>query len=225
MRRANLSAPLRVVALVSRYLTNKLIRHGPLPSQQVPKDPRHLVRRHYRVLPSVSRCYPRAQGTFPCITRPFATLLAPEGAFACDLHVLAMPPAFDLSQDQTLHLIFRRPGRSRSAAKVDTGLPGPVRGGPGRPSRSLGNAKTQNPSPGQFRHVTRISSPAVRRKKDGRLCWIFPSDAPCDYGGSGGSHPRDGTTVHLSISLLPGALSPSRVKRDGAFYASSRRGQ
>ena len=40
MRRVNLSAPVPVVALVSRYLTNKLIGHGPLPRQQVPKDPR-----------------------------------------------------------------------------------------------------------------------------------------------------------------------------------------
>ncbi len=37
MRRANLSVPLPVIALVSRYLTNKLIGHGPLPSQQVPE--------------------------------------------------------------------------------------------------------------------------------------------------------------------------------------------
>ncbi len=37
------------------------------------------------------------------------------GEFARDLHVLAMPPAFVLSQDQTLQLIFfvphRRSGR------------------------------------------------------------------------------------------------------------------
>ncbi len=31
MRRINLSVPVPVVALVSRYLTNKLIGHGPLP--------------------------------------------------------------------------------------------------------------------------------------------------------------------------------------------------
>ena len=34
---------------------------------------------------------------------------SPEGSettFPYDLHVLATPPAFDLSQDQTLHLIF-----------------------------------------------------------------------------------------------------------------------
>ena len=37
MRRINLSVPVPVVALVSRYLTNKLIGHGPLKSRQVPE--------------------------------------------------------------------------------------------------------------------------------------------------------------------------------------------
>ena len=36
------------------------------------------------------------------VTHPFATLLTPEGAFSFDLHVLSTPPAFILSQDQTL---------------------------------------------------------------------------------------------------------------------------
>ena len=36
------------------------------------------------------------------VTHPFATLLAPGGAFSFDLHVLGTPPAFILSQDQTL---------------------------------------------------------------------------------------------------------------------------
>ncbi len=39
MRRANLSVPVPVEALVSRYLTNKLIGHGPLSDRKVPKDP------------------------------------------------------------------------------------------------------------------------------------------------------------------------------------------
>ncbi len=37
MRRANLSVPVPVVALVGRYLTNWLIGHGPLPGRQVPE--------------------------------------------------------------------------------------------------------------------------------------------------------------------------------------------
>ena len=32
---------------------------------------------------------------------------SPKGTFARDLHVLTMPPAFVLSQDQTLQLIYR----------------------------------------------------------------------------------------------------------------------
>ena len=38
------------------------------------------------------------------VTHAFATLLAPEGAFSFDLHVLGTPPAFILSQDRTLIL-------------------------------------------------------------------------------------------------------------------------
>ncbi len=38
MRRVNLSVPVPVVALVSRYLTNKLIGHGPLQGRQVSEE-------------------------------------------------------------------------------------------------------------------------------------------------------------------------------------------
>ena len=53
----------------------------------------------YAVLATVSRSYPPPKGRFPCITHPCATkvLLPPF-----DLHVLGTPPAFVLSQDQTL---------------------------------------------------------------------------------------------------------------------------
>ncbi len=38
MRRINLSAPVPVVALVSRYLTNKLMGHGPLSGRKVSEE-------------------------------------------------------------------------------------------------------------------------------------------------------------------------------------------
>ena len=64
--------------------------------------------------------------------------------FAFDLHVLATPPAFVLSQDQTLHLIIvlsrsRRVGTGFGQWKVDTGRPGLLfeQPGPG-PSRQSG---------------------------------------------------------------------------------------
>ena len=54
------------------------------------------------VLATVSRRYPIPKGIFPRVTHPCATnvLLRPF-----DLHVLSLPPAFVLSQDQTLKSI------------------------------------------------------------------------------------------------------------------------
>ena len=39
---------------------------------------------------------------YPRVTHPCATLLVTEATFAFDLHVLSTPPAFNLSQNQTL---------------------------------------------------------------------------------------------------------------------------
>ena len=62
-------------------------------------------RRAHPVLAQVSLGCSEPKGTFPRVTHPSAT---PRGAF--DLHVLGLPPAFVLSQDQTLKLneIFDR---------------------------------------------------------------------------------------------------------------------
>jgi hypothetical protein len=43
----------------------------------------------------------------------------PEGA-ACDLHALGTPPAFVLSQDQTLHIVME-PGDYKSRSEPTTG--------------------------------------------------------------------------------------------------------
>ena len=49
---------------------------------------------------------------------PFRHFTAPVArGFSCDLHVLATPPAFVLSQDQTLHLIIILPFREGIHAK------------------------------------------------------------------------------------------------------------
>ena len=54
------------------------------------------------VLAAVSNCYSKLKGRFPRDTHPCATILTSEDAFSFDLHVLGLPPAFVLSQDQTL---------------------------------------------------------------------------------------------------------------------------
>src|SRR5262249_14702998 len=57
--------------------------------------------RAYTVLPQVSLSYSVPLGRFPRVTHPSAT---PVLLRAFDLHVLGLPPAFVLSQDQTLKL-------------------------------------------------------------------------------------------------------------------------
>ncbi len=61
------------------------------------------LRREYTVLASVSKCCSVLMGRFPRVTHPFATNLSEQAPISpFDLHVLSIPPAFVLSQDQTL---------------------------------------------------------------------------------------------------------------------------
>ncbi len=97
-----LSDQLSIVALVSHYLTNKLIERGILQ-----RRPKPFLRRAYAVLAIVSNSYSPPQGRFPRVTHPSATkVTGASSGPSFDLHVLSMPPAFALSQDQTLKLNF-----------------------------------------------------------------------------------------------------------------------
>ena len=61
----------------------------------------------YAVLATVSRGYSVLLGRFPRDTHPFATkVTGASSGPSFDLHVLGMPPAFVLSQDQTLKFDF-----------------------------------------------------------------------------------------------------------------------
>ena len=103
-----LSDQLEIVALVSSYLTNKLISPGHILTREARRSP-SLARRHYAVLAIVSNGYPPHQGNFPGITHPSAARQQRKQAFfllPLDLHVLGLPPAFNLSHDQTLQLKF-----------------------------------------------------------------------------------------------------------------------
>ena len=61
----------------------------------------------YPVLASVSRSYPGHMGRLPTCYSPVRHQIQKSklSFLSFDLHVLGMPPAFILSQDQTLHLI------------------------------------------------------------------------------------------------------------------------
>ena len=61
----------------------------------------------YPVLDTLSSAYPRAKGRLLTCYSPVRRSCTPEGALPLDLHVLSTPPAFVLSQDQTLHKKFK----------------------------------------------------------------------------------------------------------------------
>ena len=107
-----LSNQLRIVALVGYYPTNKLIRRKLLFSRKARRSPA-FPRRAYAVLAWVSSGCPPQKGKFLRITHPSATRRQGASSLALpfDLHVLSMPPAFNLSQDQTLHLKLMLPLR------------------------------------------------------------------------------------------------------------------
>jgi hypothetical protein len=78
-------------------------RADPGPPELCPAE--HANRRGHPVLATVSRCYPRVQGTLPTRYSPvrrFRPEWLPTPVSTLDLHVLGAPPAFILSQDQTL---------------------------------------------------------------------------------------------------------------------------
>src|SRR5262249_5404278 len=97
-----LSDQLPIAALVGHYPTNKLIGRRLLPRRLAPLD-----RSRHAVLATVSRGYPPPKDRYLRVTHPSATDRLP---CPCDLHVLSMPPAFALSQDQTLRFIDDPPG-------------------------------------------------------------------------------------------------------------------
>ena len=96
---------------------------GPLPHQLAnptrvhPVPPQFFTLLHaklcaYAVLAVISNCYPPVQGRFPTRYSPVRHSvhgnLPPKSPFSIasfDLHVLSTPPAFILSQDQTLCII------------------------------------------------------------------------------------------------------------------------
>ena len=92
-----LSDQLPIGALVGLYPTNKLIGRRLFPGRLAPLD----LSRH-AVLATVSRGCPPPKDRYLRVTHPSAT---DSRSCPCDLHVLSMPPAFALSQDQTLRFI------------------------------------------------------------------------------------------------------------------------
>ena len=105
-----LSGRLPVVALVSRYLTNKLIGRGPIPDRDSFRRRGCPPRRISGISPSFEELS-QSLGQVAHVLLTRSPLI--QGASSLspfDLHVLSTPPAFVLSQDQTLHKgLFAQP--------------------------------------------------------------------------------------------------------------------
>ena len=114
-----LSGRLPVEAMVGHYPTIKLIGREHIPHRKTfhhnPCGPRS-----YPVLITVSGGYPKVEGRLLTCYSPVRRSSTTEVAFPLDLHVLSTPPAFVLSQDQTLHrktnpTPTQRPAREKRA--------------------------------------------------------------------------------------------------------------
>ncbi len=83
-----LSHPLSVVALVGRYLTNKLMDHRPFPARHLamPLLIPHDAEPHHRLLARISPGYGRGRGRLPMCYAPVCHSPVPNGTGAFDLH-------------------------------------------------------------------------------------------------------------------------------------------
>ena len=105
-----LSGRLPIVALVGRYLTNWLMGRELISYRIPPLTPLPCgivvlcgISSRFRLLSPCTRQIAHALLTHP----PLSRFVASYSTTPLDLHVLGTPPAFVLSQDQTLQLKFK----------------------------------------------------------------------------------------------------------------------
>src|SRR5690606_19512007 len=121
-----LSGRLPVVALVGRYPTNKLIGREPIPSRNpslTRREPFHQVRMPFLVISGINPGFPglsRSQGQVAHVLLTRSPLgSTPKRVWSSlDLHVLSTPPAFVLSQDQTLRSRLKTLNRPQDELKA-----------------------------------------------------------------------------------------------------------
>ena len=103
---AFLSEPLRIVATVGRYPAVKLMRRMPILRRLAPFLPKGCPSGIYAGLARLSAGCPPAEGRLHTCYSPVRRSPAAETEVSAplplDLHVLSLPLAFILSQDQTL---------------------------------------------------------------------------------------------------------------------------
>ena len=97
-----LSDQLPIIGLVGHYPTNYLIGRRPLSEHIKLYLSWFPPKQDHAVLATVSHGYPPLEGRSPTCYSPVRHFPEDCSPFTFDLHVLSTPPAFILSQDQTL---------------------------------------------------------------------------------------------------------------------------
>ena len=155
--------------------------------------------RAHAVLAEVSLGYPPLKGRFPRATHPCATR---GRSPAFDLHVLGMPPAFVLSQDQTLMF---NPDSIPSTLGTD-----PTRAfkrqHPIQPGRSRVHRFMRKRSTTQRRRP-RIPS-SIQQCQSANLARLRPKGAAAQGGGLIGPSPSS-----VNVLFRPGFRHPPRAWR------------
>jgi hypothetical protein len=178
----------------------------------------------YAVLARVSPGYPPLPGRLPTCYSPVRRSPEAEASFAHDLHVLSTPPAFILSQDQTLQFRPLQPAAPANGATsllfgIDFQAPSPPPEGNG-PSRSQAADFTLPLSSFQR---TGLRPHRFRGEAKSRAGWLtcqppasssLPSDRP-DVGHRGGASggkrlQPGGRRVYSSPAPNP-PISPSKI--------------
>ena len=144
-----------------RQLANPTQAHPPARGPKVPRF-------HPKVLCGISPAFAGlspTRGQIPTRYSPVRHSSAPEGPLPFDLHVLGMPPAFNLSHDQTLqfNLLPRPMGASLSPAVLHIAIRFLLRRGspPRAASRDAqGRKHTKAPAPAQ---IVRPNCQRIRR--------------------------------------------------------------
>ena len=101
----NLSVQLRITDLVGRYLTNYLMRRKAILACSRSCFKYQIMR--FNILSSISSRFQPLSSSLGQVPYVLLTHLPLEPKLSYDMHVLGMVPAFILSQDRTLHKIYK----------------------------------------------------------------------------------------------------------------------
>jgi hypothetical protein len=104
--------------MVGHYPTIKLIGREHIPYPKSFHTPT-CASMSYPVLITVSGGYPKVEGRLLTCYSPVRRSSTHKWAFPLDLHVLSTPPAFVLSQDQTLHRKLEKETLTNSQTQTD----------------------------------------------------------------------------------------------------------